>query len=120
MTQKSLAEAREGEMRASLQSHFSFARPVNISCSDLVTEKSLAEARDGELRVSLQSQEIDCSFARPVNISCSDLATEKSLAEAREGELRVSLRSLEEQTKQLQDNLSRKEKEGAAQLEIKC
>jgi hypothetical protein len=70
-----------------------FARPVNISCSDLVTEKSLAEAREGELRVSLQSQEMDCSFARPVNISCSDLMTEKSLAEAREGELRVSLLS---------------------------
>jgi hypothetical protein len=55
-----------------------------------------------------------CPFARPVNISCSDLVTEKSLAEAREGELRVSLRSQEEQVKQLQDNLSRKEKEGAA------
>ncbi len=69
----------------------SFARPVNISCSDLVTLKSLAEAREGELRASLQSQEKDCSFARPVNISCSDLVTENSLAEAREGELRVSL-----------------------------
>jgi hypothetical protein len=63
---------------------------------------------------------MDCLFARPVDISCSDLVTEKSLAEAREGELRVSLCSQEEQAKQLQDNLSRKEKEGAAQLEIKC
>jgi hypothetical protein len=71
----------------------SFARPVNISCSDLVTEKSLAEAREGELRVSLLSHEMGCSFARPVNISCSDLATEKSLAEAREGELRTSGKS---------------------------
>jgi hypothetical protein len=33
----------------------SFARPFNISFSDLVTEKSMAEAREGELRVSLQS-----------------------------------------------------------------
>ncbi len=50
----------------------SFARPVTISCSDLVTENSLAEAREGELRVSLQSHEMDCSFARAINISCSD------------------------------------------------
>jgi hypothetical protein len=62
----------------------SFARPVNISCSGLVTEKSLVEAREGELRASLQSQEMVCSFDRPVNISCSDLVTEKSLAEVRE------------------------------------
>ncbi len=38
----------------------SFARPVDITCSDLVTEKSLAEAREGELRSSLLSQEMDC------------------------------------------------------------
>ncbi len=37
----------------------SFARPVNISCSDLVTEKSLVEARDVELRASFQIQERD-------------------------------------------------------------
>ncbi len=59
----------------------SFARPVNISCSNLMTEKSMAEAREGELRSSLHSQGMDCSFARPVNISCSDLVTEKSLAD---------------------------------------
>jgi hypothetical protein len=49
VTEKSLAEAREGELRASLQSQemdCSFARPVYNSCSDLVTEKSLAKARE--------------------------------------------------------------------------
>jgi hypothetical protein len=30
----------------------SCARPVNISCSDLVTEKLLEEVREGELRKS--------------------------------------------------------------------
>ncbi len=59
MTEKSLAEARGGELRVSLQSQeidCSFARPVNITCSDLVTEKSLAEAREGELRTSRKSR----------------------------------------------------------------
>ncbi len=59
MIEKSLAWAREGELRVSLQSHeidCSFARPITILCSDLVTEKSLAGAREGELKVSFQSQ----------------------------------------------------------------
>jgi hypothetical protein len=97
VTEKSLAKAREGELRVSLQSQemdCSFARPVNISCSDLVTEKSLAEAREGELRASFRvRREMDCSFARPVNISCSDLVTEKLLAGARELDLRAILQS---------------------------
>ncbi len=56
VAEKSLAEARERELRVNLQSQemdCSFARPVNNSCSDLMTEKLLVEAREGELRVSL-------------------------------------------------------------------